>query len=76
MGDGLTPFELVGFRVVPNVRGLGFSYLHLTVFLGLSQSKIILVPLQTRTVALVNRISPSTTRVRSNMVVTIATRDR
>ena len=45
---GFTPFELVGFGVVSNVWGLGFCYLHLTVFLSFGESKVFLVPLQTR----------------------------
>ena len=61
---GHTSFKFVSFSIVSNVWGLGFSDLHLTVFLGLSQGKILLIPLQTRIGELVDYISPSTVRVR------------
>lgn len=60
---GHTSFKLIGFSVVSNVRGFGFSDLHLTIFLGLGQSEILFIPLQTRAAELVNHISPSMIRV-------------
>jgi hypothetical protein len=62
MRVGRTSFKLVGFSVVSNVWSFGFGDLHLTIFLGLSQSKILLVPLQAREEELVNGVSLSTIR--------------
>lgn len=47
---GFTSFEFVGVSVVSNVRRLWFGDLHLTIFLGFSEGKVLLVPLQTRAV--------------------------
>lgn len=62
----LTSFNLVGFGVVPNVWGLGFCYLHLTILLCLGQSKVLLVPLKTKRTESVNFVSPSTVLARCN----------
>lgn len=45
--DGLTAFEGIRFRVVAYIGSLWFRDLHLAVLLSLSQSQVLLVPLQT-----------------------------
>jgi hypothetical protein len=70
----LTSFEFVGFSVVSNVWSFGLCYLHLTVLLSLSKSKILLVPLQT--VAADSVSQPRSNPGDANMAVSIVTRKR
>lgn len=52
----LTSFEFICFGIVPNVWRLWLCDFHLTIFLGLSESEILLIPLQTRIAGSVNLI--------------------